>query len=177
MRKGKQKKRLTENLDDDGPEEGMCPAFPSSEDDFTVRPNEGRRELTEDDIARNRRVAEFFNLVQPGLPIDADAPELRRDPAPFSVLVEDVLRRLNINESPWLDDLNCAWPTLVAPEVARFARPGKIAGGILFVFVTSSVKLFELRGTHLPGIERAVRAFPGGDRVRQVRLMVNAVPG
>jgi hypothetical protein len=146
-----------------------------SEDDFTVKPNEWRRKLTEDDLARNRRVADFFNRVKPGIPIDADAPELRREPVAFPSLIEKLLKKLNISESPWMDDLNRAWPTLVAPDVARIARPGKFADGILFIFVTSNMKLFELRRSGLRDIERAVRDFPGGDRVRQVRLMVNAV--
>ncbi len=141
-----------------------------------MKPNEWHRKLTEGDLERNRRVAEFFSRVKPGIPIDADAPELRRAPVPLSALVEKVLKRRNISESPWMDALNRAWPTLVAPEVARDARPGKFADGILFVYVTSSVKLFELRRSRLRDIERAVRAFAGGDRVRQVRLMVNAVP-
>lgn len=146
-----------------------------SEDDFTVKTRGRRRSLTAEDIEHNRRVAAFFNRVKPGIPIDADAPELRREPAPLSVMVEKILKKMNINESPWLDGLNRAWPELVAPEVARVARPGKFADGILFIFVTSSVKLFELRRFHLRAIEQAVRSFPGSDRVKQVRLMVNTV--
>mgnify|MGYP003593532985 CR=1 FL=1 len=85
------------------------------------------------------------------------------------------LKRLNIKERPWLDELNQPWPTLVAPEVSSVARPGKWDNGILYVYVTNSVKLFELRRTHLKRIEQAVRAFAKDDRVKHVRLMVNAV--
>ena len=145
------------------------------EDDYTVKPK-SRRQLTERDIERNRRVGELFRRVVPGLPIDTDPPETRQDPETFSVVVEKILKRLNIQESPWLNDLNRAWPTLVPPDVARVARPGKFVDGILFIFVTSSIKLSEIRRTRLRDIERVVRDFPGGDRVRQVRLMINAVP-
>ena len=155
-----------------------APAFfdaPPSESDYTANPTEGRKQPTPRDIERNRRVGELFNRVIPGLPIDPDLPELRQDPEPFAQLIERTLKHLNIDESPWLDDLNRAWPTLLPPEVTQSARPGKFADGILYIYVTSSVKLFELRRTRLRDIERIVRAFPGGDRVRHVRLMVNAV--
>jgi hypothetical protein len=161
-------------LADDEWDSGFTP--PPSEDDYAVKPSAKRREPTEGDRARNRGVAKLFARVKPGIPIDAGAAELRYDPPPFAALVERVLKKLNIQESPWMDELNRAWPALVAPGVARDARPGKFADGILFVFVTSSVRLFELRRSSLRDIERAVRAFPGGERVRQVRLMVDAVP-
>jgi hypothetical protein len=176
MRKGKQKKPSAPPPEPTEDEWAVDLDAAPSESDFTVKPNAWHRNLTEEERARNSRVADFFNRVKPGLPIDADVPELRREPVPFSVLVEKILRKLNISESPWLDDLNRAWPALVAPDVAQAARPGKFADGILFVYVTSSVKLFELRRSRLRDIERVVHGFPGGEGVRQVRLMVNAVP-
>ncbi|MBP7637321.1 MAG: DUF721 domain-containing protein [Kiritimatiellae bacterium] len=145
------------------------------EADFAVRPKGARRTLTPRDKERNRRVGELFRHVIPGLPIDADPPETRMEPEPLASLIEQTLKRLKINESPWLNDLNRAWPTLVPPEVARVTRPGKWEDGILFVYVTSSVTLFELRRTHLRRIEEAVKGFAGAGRVRQVRLMVNTV--
>ncbi len=160
-------------------ESGDAPAMFDSvpdEADFMVRPQGARRTLTPRDKERNRRVGELFQRAIPGLPIDADPPETRMEPAPFAAAIEQVLKRLKINETPWLDDLSRAWPTLVPPEVARVARPGKWENGILFVYVTTSIKLFELRRTHLPQIEKAVKKFVGANRVRQVRLMVNAVP-
>jgi hypothetical protein len=175
MQKGKPVQKAPADEDDGGGAQDAGFDAAPSEDDFTVKPNEGRRTLTAGDIERNRRVADFFTRIKPGLPIDADAPELRHDPAPFHELIDRVLKKRGINESPWLDDLNRAWPALVPPDVAQCARPGKFADGILFVYVTSSVKLFELRRARLRDIESAVRAFTGGGRVRQVRLMVNAV--
>ena len=155
--------------DPDGPGGGP------DETAFAACPRGARRALTSRDKERNRRVGELFSHVIPGLPIDADPPETRMEPEPLAALIEQTLKRLKINESPWLDELNRAWPSLVAPEVSRVARPGKWEDGILFVYVTSSVKLFELRRTHLRRIEEAVKAFAGAGRVRQVRLMVNAV--
>ena len=143
---------------------------------FRTEPNAVRRELTPRDLARNRGVKALFEHVIPGLPIDADPPETHQEPEPFSALIEKTLKRLNIKESPWLDELMKTWPSLVPPEVAKVSRPGKWDNGILYIYVTSSLHLFEIRRTQLKRIEQAVRAFAGDDRVRQVRLMVNAVP-
>lgn len=148
----------------------------ADEDAFCVTPNPARRALTPRDIERNRHVKTLFDRIVPGLPIDADPPELRRDAEPFSAIIEKTLKRLKIDASPWLDELAGAWPSLVPPEIARVARPGKWDNGILYVYVTNSVKLFELRRTQLKRIEQAVRAFAGDDRVKQVRLLVDAVP-
>jgi len=145
------------------------------EDAFRFVPTPERRQLTPRDQARNRGVKRLFDRIIPGLPIDADPPETRQEPQPFSDLIEKTLKRLNIDESPWLNDLSQAWPKLVPPEVAQVTCPGKWDGGILYVYVTSSMHLFEIRRAHLKRIEQAVRTFAGDDRVKHVRLMVNAV--
>jgi len=142
---------------------------------FRAKPAPARRQLTPRDLERNRGVRELFNRVIPGLPIDADPPEIRQQAEPFSAIIERTLKSLNIQESPWLDELTRAWPRLVSPEVAKVTRPGKWDAGILYVYVTSSMHLFEIRRSHLKRIEQAVRAFAGDDRVHQVRLMVNSV--
>lgn len=146
------------------------------ESSYQVTPDPVRRQLTPRDLEYNGKVKTLFDHIVPGLPIDADPPETRRYAEPFSSIIEKTLKRLHIEESPWLDELTAAWSKLVAPEVAKVAHPGKWDNGILYVYVTTSVKLFEIRRTQLKRIEQAVRAFAGDDRVKQVRLMVNAVP-
>ncbi len=143
---------------------------------YRAEPTSVRRQLTPRDQARNQGVKRLFDHIIPGLPIDADPPETRQEPVKFSELIEKTLKRLNITDSPWLDELVRAWPRLVPPEVAKVTRPGKWDDGILYVYVTSSMHLFEIRRAHLKRIEQTVRAFAGDDRVRQVRLMVNSVP-
>jgi len=163
------------------------PAEPGGEgeNDFAATPNESlyriaptpaRRQLTPRDAEANERVKTLFDRIVPGLPIDTDPPETRRTAEPFSSIIEKTLKRLHIDESPWLDELAAAWPKLIPPEVAAVSRPGKWDNGILYVYVTNSVKLFELRRAHLKRIEQAVRSFAGDTCVKQVRLMVNAVP-
>jgi len=172
MRKGKHPFEETSDFEAEAADLGA----PPDEASFRVEPTPSRRQLTPRDLARNRGVRELFNHAVPGLPIDADPPETRQPPEPFSEAIEKTLKRLNINASPWLDELARAWPTLVPPEVAQATRPGKWDKGILYVYVASSTRLFEIRRTYLKRLEQAVRAFAGDDRVKQVRLMVNAVP-
>ena len=158
-----------------GPETSDDSAAVPGEDAYRVEPTAARNHLTPRDQARNQGVKALFDHIIPGLPIDADPPETRQEPEKFSTLIEKTLKKLNIAESPWLDELVLAWPRLVSPEVAKVTRPGKWDSGILYVYVTSSMHLFEIRRAHLKRIEQAVRAFAGDDRVKQVRLMVNAV--
>lgn len=171
MRNGK---HPFEESADSGPENTGADARPD-ESTFLAVPSHARRQLTPRDIARNRGVRRLFEHAIPGLPIDADPRETRQEPEPFSALVEKTLKRLNIQESPWLDELAQAWPSLVPPEVSGVSRPGKWDNGILYIYVNSSPKLFELRRTALKRIEEAVRRFAGDNRVKHVRLMVNAV--
>jgi hypothetical protein len=142
---------------------------------YRAEPTHVRRQLTPRDQARNCGVKKLFDNIIPGLPIDADPSETRQEPQKFSDLIEKTLKKLNITDSPWLDELAQAWPTLVPPEVAKVTRPGKWDNGILYVYVTTSLHLFEIRRAHLKRIEQSIRAFAGDDRVRQVRLMVNSV--
>jgi hypothetical protein len=162
-------RRKPESVDSD--DYGFVPI----ESAYAITPSPSRRELTPRDADYNRNVRALFNHIVPGLPIDADPPETRRDAEPFAAVIEKTLKRLNITESPWLEELTQAWPKLVSPEVAKVARPGKWDNGILYVYVTTSVHLFELRRQHLKQIEQAVRDFAKDDRVKHVRLMVNAV--
>ena len=173
MFKGKHPFGALSDSDADSPRD-----FATAPSEFSYRsePSPVRRQLTPRDQARNRGVKKLFDNIIPGLPIDADPPETRQEPEKFSTLIEKTLKKLNITDSPWLDELVQAWPQLVPPEVAKVTRPGKWDTGILYVYVTSSMHLFEIRRTHLKRIEQSVRAFAGDDRVKQVRLLVNSVP-
>lgn len=149
-------------------------SFVPNPDAFQVAPTPVRRTLTSRDVAHNQQVDKFFNTVIPGLPIDRDAPQIRTPMTPFSEIMEATLKRLNIQASPFLEDLAEKWDSLVPPAIARLTRPGKWENNILYVYVPSSLHLFELRRTALHQIEEAVRAFAGETLVRQVRLMVDA---
>ncbi|MDA3925487.1 MAG: DUF721 domain-containing protein [Kiritimatiellae bacterium] len=142
---------------------------------FQSHRNPGRRNLTQSDHEHNRNVKNLFNNIIPGLPIDADAPEIRHDPIAMEDLVEGVMKRLNIKEHGWIHELKEAWPQVVAPEIAKHTIPGKWENNILFIYVASSMALFELRRSRLKEIEAAVRKFAPDKNIRHVKLMVNSV--
>jgi len=148
-------------------------SFVPSEGVFKVVPNPIRRTLTPRDVEHNRCVSKFFDTVMPGLPIDADPPQIRPTVTPFSEVIEATLKRLNIQASPFLDTLAEKWDSLLPPAIASLTRPGKWENNILYVYVPSSMHLFELRRTALRQIEETVRTFAGETLVRQVRLMVD----
>ena len=156
------------------PLETPCETYPQ-ESDYYVKPSPGRRQLTPRDLAHNQKVRTLFNNLRPGLPIDNDPPETRHDPEPFSALIEKTLKKLKINQSPWLEQLHQAWPRLLPPEITKIAQPGKWDNGILYIYVPSSIQLFELRRCGLKQIEAAVQTFAGDHQVKQVRLMVNSI--
>lgn len=157
-------------------EESADFSFVPSEEAYVIRPTAARRTLVPEDVAYNSRVGNLFQRAIPGLPIDADPPELRRPEQPMATLVEKAIRKLKLNANPWLDDLAGAWPKLVGPAVAAKAHPERWENGILYIGVETSEALFELRRGAQRKMEQAIRAFPGGERVRQVRLMLARVP-
>jgi len=107
------------------------------------------------------------------LPLDADPPETRREPVRMDRVVERLLTRMGVAACPWLDQLASAWSNILPPELAAGTRPGKWDKNILYVYVSNSMRLYEIRRQHLPAIERAVRFFAGDARVRAVRLTVD----
>jgi len=143
---------------------------------FQSHPSPGRPHLTQSDHEHNLNVKKLFNNIIPGLPIDADAPELRHEPATMANLVEGVMKRLDIKEHGWIHELNEVWSNLVAPDIAKQTKPGKYENNILFIYVSSSMVLFELRRTRLKEIEAAVKKFAPDKNIRFVKLMVNSVP-
>lgn len=136
----------------------------------------GRRTLTASDHQHNRNVHKLFNNIIPGLPIDADPPEIRREPDCMQSLIENTMKKLNIEVHDWIEELRAAWKDILPPEITDKTQPGKYANNTLFVYVRSSVELFELRRVKLKQIERAVRQFAPDKNIRHVRLMVNHSP-
>lgn len=174
MRNGKYEFTENEKIPDESSSDF---SFEPSESVYRATPASTHRPLTSRDEYYNRKVSELFNWTVPGLPIDADPPQIRPPTTPFSQIIEQTLKRLHVKASPFLDDLAAAWEQILPPEIARVTCPGKWDAGILYVYVTSSIHLFELRRTALPLIEQTIRAFAGeATLVKQVRLMVNAVP-
>ena len=135
-----------------------------------------RKPLRPSDHAYNRNVSCLFDTVIPGLPIDADPPATHPPPTPFAQIIEQTLKRLDINASPFLDTLADNWAHILPPEIARATRPGKWDNGILYVYVATHTQLFELRRTAHAKIKHAVLAFAKDIKVRDIHLTVDVNP-
>jgi predicted nucleic acid-binding Zn ribbon protein len=172
MRKGKSE---FVGMGDNSEETASDFSFEPTASAYRIYPTSERRQLTVEDEAYNQRVEQLFHHVQPGLPIDADPTEIRREPHAFSELIEKAIKKLKLNVNPVLDELAGSWPSLLPPALAQVTRPERWNDGVLYVGVTSSTQLFEVRRLHLRTIEAAVRKAVG-ERVRHVRLIVASVP-
>ena len=160
--------------EEQGQEEEIWIPRPS---DFYAHTSSKRRTLTENDLLRNAGVDRLFNSLIPGLPIDTDPTEIRTQAEQICHPLEKILKKLKINCSPWIDELTAAWPMILPAEIAKYTSPGKWDQGILYIYVSSSLRLFEIRRMYLKKIEQTIRGF-AQERVtiRQIRLMVNSVP-
>ena len=177
MRKGKPE--FTET--DDGPDNEPADLSPApDETDFLAYQDKRRSErkpLRPCDHAYNRHVSKLFDTIIPGLPIDADAPQRHIPLTPFAQIIEQTLKRLNLNASPFLDTLAANWADILPPAIARHTRPGKWDRGILYIHVATHTQLFELRRTALPTIKQALTAFAPDTPIRSIHLMVGTISG
>lgn len=106
------------------------------------------------------------------LPFDRDITANRRKETTLAPAIEAVLKRLQIEGTPWFDALIERWQQVAAPEIAACTRPVKWERGTLYLEVTGSTKLFELRRFKLREIEKAAREAAGaGHEIRHVHLI------
>ena len=64
-----------------------------------------------------------------------------------------------------------SWAEIVGPDVARRATPGGIENGELVVQVRGSVWYAELKRSASRLLLPKIRAFPGGESVRAIRVV------
>jgi hypothetical protein len=113
-------------------------------------------------------------LAPPLIPEDADAPARRREAIQMRTLVEHALQKMKLpNQELWREELDQVWASVVPPELAAVLRPGKWERGVLYLYVTSSMRLFEIQRKNLREIETRLRQQFGPDRLKQVRLLLD----
>lgn len=115
------------------------------------------------DGALRRRLAD--RLV-PGLPVDADAVELRIPEARVGSVVDALVGELVSVKEPFFDTVCERWKD-VCPDVP--ARPGRYRDGRLFLYVGTSGLLFSLR-PRLAKIKKRLLALPGAPAARRLSL-------
>jgi hypothetical protein len=84
--------------------------------------------------------------------------------------VEDVLRGLHLGEMDWQAEMFESWVELAGRTVARHARPGKMGGTCLTVFVDSPVWLAELARVHRATLLKALQSRFGATRIATLRF-------
>lgn len=121
-----------------------------------------RKRLARDGALR-RRLAD--HLV-PGLPVDADACELRVPEVRVGSVLGTLVDELTTVKEPFFDTVCERWKE-VCPDVP--ARPGRYRDGRLFLYVGTSGLVFSLR-PKLAKIKKRLLALPGAPAARRLSL-------
>ncbi|MBQ8113454.1 MAG: hypothetical protein IJ146_09660 [Kiritimatiellae bacterium] len=121
-----------------------------------------RKRLARDGALR-RRLAD--HLV-PGLPVDADACELRVPEVRVGSVLGTLVDELTTVKEPFFDTVCERWKD-VCPDVP--ARPGRYRDGRLFLYVGTSGLVFSLR-PKLAKIKKRLLALPGAPAARRLSL-------
>ena len=121
-----------------------------------------RKRLARDGALR-RRLAD--HLV-PGLPVDADACELRVPEVRVGSVLGTLVDELTNVKEPFFDTVCERWKD-VCPDVS--ARPGRYRDGRLFLYVGTSGLVFSLR-SKLAKIKKLLLALPGAPAARRLSL-------
>ena len=106
----------------------------------------------------------------PGLPVDADAVELRTPVTRLDSAIDSALASLGSRRSPFFDAVREKWETLF-PGLP--ARPGRFEDRCLYLFVRSAAVNFAVR-PRLPSVKRALAKLDGAPKRLEVRLEIRA---
>jgi len=82
-----------------------------------------------------------------------------------------LLKELRIEERSREGALATAWDEAAGPDLASKARPVSFHSGLLTVEVEGASLLQEVRGFRARGLLAALKARPGGTKVREIRFV------
>lgn len=100
-----------------------------------------------------------------------DGDQFPPDARPVGDWVSRVVRKWNLADKNWFEQLAREWPQLAGMPVAKHARPGRFVQSTVYLFIDSSPWLFEIRTKYLPGLTARLKArFPS---IREIRLELN----
>jgi predicted nucleic acid-binding Zn ribbon protein len=103
------------------------------------------------------------------------------DPVRAGAAADAVLRGLRLPERDWQSEMLDEWVRIAGATVARHARPGKVTGSCLTVYVDSPVWLAEIARSQKGPLLRALQERFGAGRVASVRFLSDpdgpTVPG
>lgn len=122
---------------------------------------------------RARRAAGVKRLsarLIPGLPVDADAVELRNPVPRLDAAIDAMMAQLGCERNPFFDAVCEKWESLF-PGLP--ARPGRYEDRCLYLFVPSAAVNFAVR-PKLPAVKRELAKLEGAPKRLTVRLEIRA---
>lgn len=104
-------------------------------------------------------------------PGPAKPPERVKGFEPLGPVLGRVLRDLRLEERSREGALAGAWERAAGPDLSARARPVAFRTGLLTVEVDGAPLLQEVRGFRARALLEALRADPGGAKVREIRFV------
>lgn len=92
------------------------------------------------------------------------------DPVSVGDTLDSVLKDLRLDEKDWQTEMLESWVELAGRTVAKHARPGKVSGTMLTVFVDSPVWLAEFTRTSRGPLLQALQRRFGANRITGLRF-------
>ena len=124
-----------------------------------------KKRLARDRAARRR----LEDRLIPGLPVDADAVEMRIKMPRMGMMLDSLVTELTEVHEPFYDTVCDNWARL-GPDFP--AKPGRYREGRLFLYVRTSGQVFSLR-SKLPKVKKLLMTLPGAPRRFTVHLEVH----
>lgn len=102
-----------------------------------------------------------------------ETPPSANSQAALGDVVPQVMKQFGLADRFWEQALVAEWPSLVGPQVARHARPGRLDRKVLCIFVTHPTWLSELSRYGQKQILENLQKRFGADRIRGLRLQLD----
>lgn len=142
------------------------------ENEYSGERDAVRNFLHREKLPTASRKRPFFSDAS-GLPLDADAPELRTIATPVAATFNRLLKVCcDIDQDKFLrqEKMRKEWPSLLGADLAGKLEFEKFEGGVIYAFARNSVELFEIRQFKLRALEARARKNPAFKGLRQIRL-------
>jgi predicted nucleic acid-binding Zn ribbon protein len=105
--------------------------------------------------------------------IEASNPPPPETCEPVSDLVPKLLKKWGLDEQLWQQTLLAEWESLVGPQVAQHARPGRLERKTLHVFVRHPMWLSELSRYGQKQMLANLQKRFGEDKIKAIRLQLD----
>ena len=109
--------------------------------------------------------------------IDSNAPPAPDQSTDIGEVIPELMRKMGLQNRLWEKELIDEWVSLVGPQVAAHARPGRIDRKILYVFVSHPGWLSELSRYGQKEILKKLQDRFGSDKVKGIRLQLDPDQG